>query len=107
MVLNAYTLAYAAFLIPAGRLADSFGHKRTFIIGSGLFTIGSLLCAVAPSVPMLIAAPAVQAIGGAALVPASLALVLAATPRARMPQTIAIWGSIGAWLQEWASPSGR
>lgn len=95
-VLTAYTLTYAALLVPAGRLSDIVGHKKTFLVGSAVFTTASLCCALAPSVSILIAVRAVQAIGGAGLAPASLALVLRATPREKVSQAVAVWGAIGA-----------
>ena len=95
-VLNGYTIVFAALLIPAGKFADRTGHKRTFIGGSVVFTIGSLLCALAPSANLLIAFRVVQAVGAAALLPASLALVLRAFPAAKVPLAVAIWGSTGA-----------
>src|SRR5688572_19153937 len=55
-IFNAYNLVFAAFLIPAGRLADLLGRRRVFRVGILLFTVGSALCAIAPSVGFLIAA---------------------------------------------------
>src|SRR3954469_10876623 len=75
-ILNAYTLLYAALLVPAGAWADRVGRKRAFLTGLGGFTFASLACALAPSAGMLIAARAVQAAGAAALSPAAVALVL-------------------------------
>lgn len=95
-VLNAYTIVYAALLVPAGKLSDRFGHKRTFLWGSFLFTVTSLLCGLAPTAPVLIVVRALQAIGGALLIPASLALVIRATPRHDLPVSVAIWGAVGA-----------
>jgi EmrB/QacA subfamily drug resistance transporter len=95
-VLNGYTIVFAALLIPAGKFADRTGHKRTFIGGSVVFTVGSLLCALAPSANLLIAFRVVQAVGAAALLPASLALVLRAFPPSKVPLAVAIWGSTGA-----------
>jgi EmrB/QacA subfamily drug resistance transporter len=95
-VLNSYTIAVAALLIPAGRLADRIGRKRTFLGATALFCAGSALCGVAPSVDALIAARAVQAVGAAGLIPSSLALVLAAFPRERVPVAVAVWGAVGA-----------
>ncbi len=82
--------------MPFGKLADRRGDKRTFLAGSALFTTASLLCAVAPSPWTLVAARVVQAAGGAALVPSSLALVLRSTPRERVPVALAVWGATGA-----------
>src|SRR3954447_20290663 len=95
-VLNAYTLAFAALLIPAGRLADRVGRRKMFLIGVVVFTLGSMLCGLAPTVGVLIAAEVLEAVGAAILVPASLALVLQSFPRDRLPVAVAIWGAIGA-----------
>ena len=95
-VLNAYTIVFAALLIPAGKTADRIGHKRAFLAGSALFTIASVLCAVAPNVEVLIAFRVVQAAGAAALLPSSLALILRSFPRERVPLAVAIWGATGA-----------
>ena len=95
-VLNAYTIAFAALLVPAGKLADRVGHKRVFLIGSAVFTIASAACALAPTVEVLIAFRVAQAVGAAALIPASLALVLRAFPAERVPVAVAIWGAMGA-----------
>jgi EmrB/QacA subfamily drug resistance transporter len=95
-VLNAYTLVFAALLIPAGRLADRVGRRRMFLIGVVVFTGGSMLCGLAPSVEFLIAAEALEAVGAAILVPSSLALVLQTFPREKVPVAVAIWGAIGA-----------
>ena len=95
-VLNSYTIGVAALLILAGRLADRVGRKRTFLTATALFCAGSALCGLAPSVEWLIAARVVQAVGAAGLIPSSLALVLAAYPRERVPVAVAVWGAVGA-----------
>jgi EmrB/QacA subfamily drug resistance transporter len=95
-VLNAYTIAFAAVLVPAGKVADRVGHRRSFLVGSATFTTASMVCGLAPNVQLLIVARIAQGIGAAILIPSSLALVMAAFPRERLPQTIAIWGAIGA-----------
>ena len=95
-VLNAYTIVFAALLVPAGKLADRFGHRRAFLVGSATFSMASLACGIAPSAELLIGARVVQGAGAAILVPASLALVMAAFPKDKLPQVIAIWGAIGA-----------
>src|SRR5918997_4135165 len=71
-VLNAYNIVFAALLVPAGRLADIVGRRRMFLIGIWLFLAASVLCGLAGSVEMLIGARALQAVGGAILVPTSL-----------------------------------
>ena len=95
-VLNAYSLVFAALLIPAGRLADRVGRRKMFLIGVVVFTCGSMLCGLAPSVGFLIGAEMLEAVGAAILVPASLALVLQTFPPAKVPMAVAIWGAIGA-----------
>jgi EmrB/QacA subfamily drug resistance transporter len=95
-VLNAYTIIFAALLVPAGKLADRLGHRRAFLVGSATFSMASMGCGLAPNVEWLIVARVLQGAGAAILVPASLALVMAAFPREKMPQVVAIWGAIGA-----------
>jgi MFS family permease len=67
-VLNAYAVVFGALLVTAGRLADARGRKRLFFAGLGVFAVASALCGLAPSVPLLVAARALQAVGGALLV---------------------------------------
>ncbi len=95
-VFNVYNIALAALLVPAGRIADIAGRRRTFVAGIVLFTLASALCAAAPSVGMLVAARAVQGAGAAILIPASLGLILHAYPEARRTQAIALWSATGA-----------
>ena len=95
-VLNAYTIVFAALLIPAGRLADRVGRRKTFLTAVVIFTVASVLCGLAPTVGLLILGRILQAVGAAALVPSSLALVLQTFPRPKIPMAVAIWGSIGA-----------
>jgi EmrB/QacA subfamily drug resistance transporter len=95
-VLNSYTIAVAALLIPAGRLADRVGRKRTFLTAAAVFCAGSALCGLAPGVGWLIGARVLQAVGAAGLIPSSLALVLAAYPRDRIPVAVAVWGAFAA-----------
>jgi EmrB/QacA subfamily drug resistance transporter len=95
-VLNAYTIVVAALLIPAGKVADRIGHRRVFLAGSALFTAASVACGMAPTAETLIAFRVVQAVGAAALIPASLALVMHAFPREQIPKAVAIWGAAGA-----------
>ncbi|MDA2955870.1 MAG: MFS transporter [Actinomycetota bacterium] len=94
-VFSAYAIAYAAALLTAGRFADVFGRKRSFIRGVLWFSFGSLLCGFAPTAWFLVAARVVQAFGGAQLTPASLALVLPEFPVEKRTQAIAIWGASG------------
>jgi len=95
-VLNAYAVVFGALLVTAGRLADTRGRKRLFLLGLGVFAVASALCGLAPSVPLLVAARAVQAVGAALLVPASLGLLLPEFPAARRATAVGIWGAAGA-----------
>ncbi|MFC4924363.1 MFS transporter [Delftia deserti] len=94
-VLNAYTVVYAAMLIPAGGLADRHGRKRMFLGGVALFVAASVACGLAGSVEWLVAARVLQAIGAALLTPASLSLVLAAFPTTKRAVAVSLWGAVG------------
>ncbi len=95
-VLNAYNIVFAAFLMAAARIADLLGRRRVFIFGLELFTVGSLLCALAPSAGTLIAFRVVQALGAAFLVPSALALVLNAFSPAHRSHGVALQSAVGA-----------
>ena len=94
-VINAYTIAFAALVVPSGKIADRVGHKRSFLFGSLLFTCASLLCAASQSPIVLILFRVAQGVGAAVLIPSSLALVIRAFPREKLPVAVAIWGGIG------------
>jgi MFS family permease len=96
-ILNAYTIVYAALLVPAGRIADRFGRKATFMAGLGLFTAASAACATADGVWLLVAFRVAQAVGGALLTPSSLGLVIAATPARHRVRSVRIWAASGAF----------
>jgi EmrB/QacA subfamily drug resistance transporter len=95
-VLNAYTIVFAAVLVPAGRWADRVGRRRVLIGGLATFVLGSVLCGMAPGVAALIAARILQAAGAGLMVPASLSLVLAAVPPRARPQALGTWSALGA-----------
>lgn len=80
---NAFSLSFAALLIPAAGLGDRIGRKRTYLIGLTLFGLASAACALAPNAGLLILARVLQGVGSALITPASLALLTAATPPAR------------------------
>src|SRR6266542_4320896 len=105
-VLTAYNIVFAALLVAAGRFADLFGRRRLFTSGIVLFTIASGLCAVAPSVSLLVAARAVQAVGAALLVPASLALVVEAFPANQRARAVGLWGAAAAAAAGLGPPLG-
>ncbi len=95
-ILNAYNIVFAAFLLAGAGIADLLGRRRIFIFGLELFTLGSLLCAIAPSADSLIAFRVVQALGAAFLVPSALALVLNAFPPAHRAHGVALLSAVGA-----------
>ena len=78
-VITAYAIVFAATLVPAGRVADRAGRRRTYLGGLVVFGLGSVVCGVAPTLGVLLAGRVVQGIGAAAASPASLGLLLAAT----------------------------
>jgi EmrB/QacA subfamily drug resistance transporter len=95
-VLNAYSLVFAAVLIPSGRLADRYGRKRLFLAGLGGFAVFSALCGAAPDTGVLIAARALQGAFAALVVPTSLALVLPEFPASRRHVAIGTWSAMSA-----------
>jgi EmrB/QacA subfamily drug resistance transporter len=95
-ILSAYGLVFAALLVPGGRYADVVGGRRLFLAGLAGFTVGSVLCASAPSVPLLVSARVLQAAGGALLVPASQLLVMAAFPPEQRMKVIGVMAGVAA-----------
>jgi EmrB/QacA subfamily drug resistance transporter len=95
-VLDGYFVVIAALLVPAGGLADRFGHRRIFLLGVAGFTAASLLCAIAPSLQLLIAFRVLQGVGAALIAPTSLALVLDAFPAERRAAGVGLWGAAAA-----------
>ncbi len=100
-VANAYLLTLAALILISGSLADLFGERRIFVLGVTGFGITSVLCAVAPSIEVLVGARALQGVSGALLTPASLAILIAVFPPAERGKAIGswtAWGGIGILL---------
>jgi EmrB/QacA subfamily drug resistance transporter len=95
-VLDGYFVVIAALLVPAGGLADRFGHRRIFLLGVAAFTVASLLCAVAPSLALLIAFRVLQGVGAALIMPASLAIVLDSFPAEKRATGVGLWGAAAA-----------
>ncbi|MET8973699.1 MFS transporter [Streptomyces hydrogenans] len=96
-VLNAYSIAFAGFMLLGGRAADLYGRKTMFLAGLGLFTAASVVGGIAPEGAYLIGARAAQGLGAAALSPATLTLVTAAVPAgAARTRAIATWTAVGA-----------
>ena len=95
-VVNAYTLTFAGFLLLGGRASDLFGRRRIFLLGTALFTLASLACALSVTRNELDAARALQGIGGAVLSPASLAVLTTSFAEGReRNRALGIWGAIG------------
>lgn len=95
-VLSVYTIVTAATMIPAGVVADRVGHRRIALVGLATFVIGSSTGALSPNVSVLIAGRVVQAIGGAMLGPAAVALLLDAVPATRRTFAMSIWSAVGS-----------
>ena len=94
-VVDAYTIVLAGLLITGGALADRFGRKRVFLIGLAVFGIASLLCAFAPTAPLLVAARAVQGVGASMLNPVALAIIVSVvTDPAERARAIGMWSSV-------------
>lgn len=93
-VITAYAIVFGGFLLLGGRIADLYGRRRLFMIGVGIFTVGSALCALAWSSASLIAFRGIEGFGGALFAPAGLSLLMTAFPEgAGRSRAIAIWGA--------------
>lgn len=95
-ILNVYTITLAALLVPAGRLADTFGRRRSFLVGLAAFGVASLGCALAPSLAALIVFRAFQAVAAAVLMPTSLGFVLSAFDLQHRGTAVGVWAAVGA-----------
>jgi EmrB/QacA subfamily drug resistance transporter len=113
-IVNAYALTLASLILLGGSLGDRFGRRRVFVIGVVWFAIASLLCAVAPNVGVLVAARALQGVGGALLTPGSLAILQASFRTDDRARAIGAWSGlagitgaagpfVGGWLVQVAS----
>jgi EmrB/QacA subfamily drug resistance transporter len=91
---NAYTLSYAVFLLTAAALGDRLGRRRVFVAGIAIFTVASALAAVAPSTDALIAARALQGLGGAVITPLSLTLLSGAFAPEKRGLALGIWSGV-------------
>ncbi|MFF7227927.1 MFS transporter [Streptomyces sioyaensis] len=92
-IVDIYVLVFAGLLIPAGALGDRFGRKGTLLTGLGAFGAGTLLCALAPALPVLMAGRAVSGAGAALLVPATMSVLLHASPPDRRAGAVAAWST--------------
>ena len=94
-MVNAYTLTFAVLLLTGAALGDRFGRRRIFVIGLAIFTVGSAAAALAPTSSVLIAARAVQGLGGAIVIPLTLTILSAAVSPQRRALALGAWGGIG------------
>jgi EmrB/QacA subfamily drug resistance transporter len=92
---SAYTLLLAALILLGGALGDRYGRRRVFVLGVVWFALASLVCGLAPSAPLLIAARALQGVGGALLTPGSLALIQASFRPSDRGRAIGAWSGLG------------
>ena len=95
-VLSGYSISVGAFLLLAGRLADQKGRRLLFMIGVGVFVVGSFLSGMAESVTWLVSARVLQGVGGSILGPSSMSMVLPEFPPERRSMVIGIWGASAA-----------
>ncbi len=113
-VVEAYALFLSALILVGGSLGDHFGRRRIYAMGIALFTLASLACGLAPTITFLIIARAVQGIGGALLVPGSLAIIGAFFASEQRGRAIGTWSGftaitsalgpvLGGWLVQFAS----
>lgn len=92
---SSFTVVMASLLMLSGSMADRFGRKRTFVVGLTVFSLASVLCAVAPSIEVLIAARVLQAVGGSMMNPVAMSIITNTftDPRERA-QAVGIWGAV-------------
>lgn len=95
-VLSAYAVAYAALLVPFGRLADRYGRKQMFIAGLAIFVLASAACAISGDVWSLVAFRVLQAAGAAAMTPTSLGILMGALPPEKRVGAVRLWAATGA-----------
>lgn len=92
-IVNAYLLFLSSLILVGGSLGDLFGRRRVFMIGIGVFALASLACGLSPGSGVLIAARAVQGVGGALMVPGSLAIISACVPSGERGRAIGTWSA--------------
>ena len=105
-VLNAYNVVFAGLLVLSGRFADLLGRRRLFKVGLVVFVVASALCAASTSIGMLIVLRALQAVGAAMLVPASLGIVVHASSTERRTQSLSVWAAAAALAAGLGPPIG-
>jgi EmrB/QacA subfamily drug resistance transporter len=105
-VLNAYAIIFAAVLVLAGRVADLWGRKRILLLGVAIFTAASALASFAPTLEILVAARAIQAVGGAMIVPTSLGLLYPSFPKRQHTFVVGLWAGVAAVAASAGPPVG-
>src|SRR5829696_6909455 len=93
-VVNAYLLTFGGFLLLGGRAGDLFGRRRVFVFGLALFTFASLLCGLAGSQGLLVAARALQGVGGAIIAPAALSIITTFTEPESRARAMGVWAFV-------------
>ena len=93
--INAYTLTLAGLILLGGSLGDRYGRRKLFVIGTIWFALASALCGLSPNIEFLIAARALQGIGGALLTPGSLAIIQTSFVKADRPRAVGAWSGLG------------
>ncbi|MGI8311958.1 MFS transporter [Saccharopolyspora hattusasensis] len=93
-VSNAYVLVLAVFLIPGGKLGDLFGKRNTYLAGVAVFSVASLLCALAQTPGQLIAARTLQGLGAALLIPQTMSIIISVFPPVRRGAALGVWGAV-------------
>ncbi|MCA2222371.1 MFS transporter [Nonomuraea aurantiaca] len=93
--INAYTLTLAGLILLGGSLGDRYGRRKVFLIGTVWFALASALCGLSPNVEFLVAARALQGVGGALLTPGSLAIIQASFVRDDRPRAVGAWSGLG------------
>ena len=94
-IVNAYTLTLAGLILLGGSLGDRYGRRRVFVLGAIWFAVASALCAAAVDVQMLIAARALEGVGGALLTPGALAIIQASYVQEDRPKAVGAWSGLG------------
>jgi len=105
-IVSAYLLLLGAFVLIGGSAADLYGRRRIFILGIAVFTAASIACAFSPNIAVLVVSRAVQGLGAALLMPASLAMLGATFDENERNRAIGIWAGAGALMMAAGPPLG-